>query len=208
MSTASAQVHKNVVTLKGSAVVVCEFFAIAVSSILYQRGVYPVEAFQTIRKYGTQVVAAKFPLLARYLKDVTSCLESWLVTGQLQQLTLVILENSTKEVQERWAFQIETDYCVADGLRVPPEKEMKVINNEIAALIRQITASVTYLPLIHENSTFDILAHADDNADVPGTWVDTQDRVVSNAAVVDLRKFTTGVHTVNASVHFKNVVDG
>lgn len=86
-------------------------------SILYQRGVYPSEAFKTIRRYGTQVVAAETPLLARYLKDITSHLESWLMSGQLQQLTLVIVHKVTKEVLERWAFRIETDAAVVDGMQ-------------------------------------------------------------------------------------------
>lgn len=54
--------------------------------------------------------------------------------------------------------------------------------------------------------TFDILVYADEDADVPATWVDTQDRTLPHAAVVDLRAFTTGVHTVDSSVFFKNVV--
>jgi hypothetical protein len=37
--------------------------------------------------------------------------------------------------------------------RGPPEKAMKDINQEIAALVRQITASVTFLPLITAEST-------------------------------------------------------
>jgi hypothetical protein len=54
--------------------------------------------------------------------------------------------------------------------------------------------------------TFDILVHADDDADVTHAWVDTQDRMVPEAAVVDLRKFSTAVHTVYGSVCFQNVV--
>jgi mitotic spindle assembly checkpoint protein MAD2 len=54
--------------------------------------------------------------------------------------------------------------------------------------------------------TFDILVYADDGADVPATWVDTQDRMVTQAAVVDMRNFKTGVHTVDATVFFRNVV--
>lgn len=54
--------------------------------------------------------------------------------------------------------------------------------------------------------TFDILVYADDDADVPATWVDTQDRMLPQAAVVDLRSFSTGVHTVDSSVYFRNVV--
>lgn len=84
---------------------------------MYQRGVYPSEAFKTVRKYGTHVVAAETPVLAGYLKEITSHLETWLISGQLQQLTLVIVDKINKEVLERWAFRIETDAALVDGMR-------------------------------------------------------------------------------------------
>jgi mitotic spindle assembly checkpoint protein MAD2 len=79
--------------------------------------VYPADAFKRIRKYGTYVVAVEAPLLARYLKDITSHLESWLMRGHLQQLTLVIVEKRTKEVLERWTFKIESNDAIVDGLQ-------------------------------------------------------------------------------------------
>lgn len=78
---------------------------------------YPSEAFKTVRKYGTHVVAAESPLLDGYLKEISSHLESWLVCGQLQQLTLVIVDKVNKDVLERWSFRIETDAAVVDELR-------------------------------------------------------------------------------------------
>jgi mitotic spindle assembly checkpoint protein MAD2 len=89
-------------------------------SILYQRGVYPAEAFKTIRKYGTLVVAADDPGLERYLKDVTKHMQSWLMRGQLQQFTLVLCNKVTKEVLERWVFMIETDEELVQGDKCAP----------------------------------------------------------------------------------------
>ena len=50
---------------KGSTQLVTEFFQYALSSILYQRGVYPAENFDAQKKYGLTVMAVKDPKLCR-----------------------------------------------------------------------------------------------------------------------------------------------
>ena len=40
-ATATSQLTKSAVTLKGSAQIVAEFFDYGINSILYQRGIYP-----------------------------------------------------------------------------------------------------------------------------------------------------------------------
>ena len=37
--------------LKGSSKVVCDYFEFAINNILFQRGIYPAEDFQTVKKY-------------------------------------------------------------------------------------------------------------------------------------------------------------
>jgi mitotic spindle assembly checkpoint protein MAD2 len=54
-----------------------------------------------------------------------------------------------------------------------PQKPLKEITQEIQAIIRQITASVTFLPLLNEPCSFDLLVYADKNTTVPVTWEDT-----------------------------------
>ena len=39
----------------------------------------------------------------------------WLTTGALQKMVLVITSVSTKEVLERWTFDIQTDKAVLSG---------------------------------------------------------------------------------------------
>ncbi|PSS28786.1 Mitotic spindle checkpoint protein [Actinidia chinensis var. chinensis] len=49
---ASSIATKDIITLRGSAAIVSEFFGYAANSILYNRGVYPEENFAKVKKYG------------------------------------------------------------------------------------------------------------------------------------------------------------
>jgi mitotic spindle assembly checkpoint protein MAD2 len=66
----TGQGAKNTVTLRGSTDTVSEFFQYALSSVLYQRGIYPAENFEPQRKYNLTVMAVKDPKLTLYLQSV------------------------------------------------------------------------------------------------------------------------------------------
>ena len=83
------------------------------------------------------------------------------------------------------------------------EKSTKEIQNEIRALIRQITATVTFLPLLDEPCTFDLLVYTDADADVPKTWEESDPKYIQNSTEVRLRSFTTRVHKVDTMVAYK-----
>lgn len=67
---ATAQATKNQITLKGSVATVTEFFQHALSSILYQRGIYAPESFEPKKAYGLTVMAVKDDKLTAYLQAV------------------------------------------------------------------------------------------------------------------------------------------
>ena len=83
------------------------------------------------------------------------------------------------------------------------EKSEKDIMNEIQAIIRQITASVTFLPLLQDACTFDLLVYTDNNIDVPQTWEESDPKYINNQQEVRLRSFSTKVHKVDAMVAYK-----
>ncbi|KAL6775855.1 MAD2 [Auxenochlorella protothecoides x Auxenochlorella symbiontica] len=193
---------RNTVTLRGSTATVTEFFQTALSSILYQRGVYPPESFEPRKKYGLTVMAVKDSKLESYLDSVLTQFKDWLALGTLQQVVLVIASRVTKQVQERWAFDIQTDKDVI-STQVFPEKPEAQITGEIQAIIRQITASITFLPLLSDACTIDLLAYTDRACEVPGEWEESDPRYISNAADVKLRSFSTKVHSVATLVSYK-----
>ncbi|KAL0481059.1 mitotic spindle assembly checkpoint protein MAD2 [Acrasis kona] len=197
-----AQATKSNITLKGSTEIVSEFFGYSINSILYQRGIYPPEDFSPISKYGLQMLVTKDEGLKKYLSQVLSKVSDWLMQKLIQKLVVVVASVGTGEVLERWVFDIEVDKDVGADSGAK-EKDVKVIHNEIQAIIRQITASVTYLPLLEEPCTFDLLVYTSRDTQVPVAWEESDPKFIINSEEVRLRSFTTKVHKVDTLVAYK-----
>ena len=70
-------------------------------------------------------------------------------------------------------------------------------------MIRQITASVTFLPLIDCICSFDILIYTHKDLDVPMEWGESDACMIQNSEEVKLRSFSTNIHRVEAAVSYK-----
>lgn len=81
-----------------------------------------------------------------------------------------------------------------------PESE---IQSEIQALFRQITASITFLPMLDGNHTFNVLVYADADSEVPLEWGDSDAKDVKNAEKVQLRSFSTNSHRIDTVVQYR-----
>ena len=109
----------------------------------------------------------------------------------------------SKETLERWTFNVEADKEVIEGGSSVRRKSMQQINSEIRAIIRQITASVTFLPLLDEPCSFDMEVFAKKSANVPEAWEETQAKYINNCEEVKLRSFSTKIHKVDAAVSYR-----
>ncbi|XP_064439874.1 mitotic spindle assembly checkpoint protein MAD2A-like isoform X1 [Mirounga angustirostris] len=201
------------ITLRGSAEIVAEFFSFGINSILYQRGIYPSETFTRVQKYGLTLLVTTDPELIKYLNDVVEQLKDWLYKCSVQKLVVVISNIESGEVLERWQFDIECDKTAKDD-SAPREKSQKAIQDEIRSVIRQITATVTFLPLLEVSFTpsfiryilntyyvpdavlgtgiqlsqnqgsFDLLIHTDKDLVVPEKWEESGPQFITNSKEV------------------------
>src|SRR5271170_3027129 len=94
-----------------------------------------------------------------------------------------------------------------DNGQPPAEKTEAQIQEEIQAIFRQITASVTFLPVLDGDCTFNVLVYADADSDVPIEWGDSDAREIVGGERVKLRGFSTGGHRVAAGVSYRLVGD-
>ncbi|KAI9926111.1 hypothetical protein ASPWEDRAFT_38035 [Aspergillus wentii DTO 134E9] len=212
-----AKVHK--LSLKGSGKLVSEFFEYSINSILFQRGVYPPEDFTTVKKYGLNMLVTSDDQVKAYIKKIMSQLHKWMMGGKISKLVVVITDKETGEHIERWQFDVEifgkhskskSSRKTADNENATPgdesapvEKTEKEIQDEIQAIFRQITASVTFLPVLDGDCTFNVLVYADADSDVPVEWGDSDAKEIKNAEKVQLRSFSTNNHRVETLVSYR-----
>ena len=201
-------------TLKGSTALVHEFFNYSVQSILYQRSIYPSEDFRTVKKFGLQMLATTDDDLADYLDRAMQQLKKWLEQGKVRRLVVAIVEKASQDTVERWQFDIEVmneglteSQVPKEGDQIPKslQKTDAQVKVEIAAIIKQITASCTFLPVLEEPCAFQILAYTDRDVEVPMEWSDSNARLIAEgkAEQVKLRSFSTHVLRGDAMVAYK-----
>ena len=95
--------------------------------------------------------------VSKFISDILAQVKDWLE----KKLVVVLLDVDTNEVLERWEFNIKIEGEA--GSEKKPEKDVAKIKQEIRDVIRQITASVTFLPFLDCLCTFDVLIYTPDN---------------------------------------------
>ncbi|GKT60875.1 mitotic spindle checkpoint component MAD2 [Colletotrichum tofieldiae] len=163
-----------------------------------------------------------------YIKKIMGQLDRWMLRGKISKLVIVITDKDTGEHVERWQFDVEifgkpsksskaskasktassksadqeNDAPAAEA-DAAPEKTEQEIQSEIAAIFRQITASVTFLPQLNGDCTFNVLVYADADSEVPVEWGDSDAKEIVNGERVQLRGFSTSNHRVDTLVSYR-----
>lgn len=141
--------------LKGSAATISKFLGkyflfllveFAFYSILYQRSVYPSEDFESVKEFGLFLIKARESRLFNYMKRLIAQIEKWIEIDGIREIVLVVKGQNSGETLERWQFKID---LVKNGNY---EKKAAEIEAEIRALMKQISASITFMPLHEEKS--------------------------------------------------------
>lgn len=167
------------------------------------------ETFAKESKYGLTVMTTTDEGLLNYLQNVQKQVAEWLLNGLVQRLVLVVQGVDSTETLERWQFNVSVDGESSTAENVDPNiskkgtKSIKEVHDEIQAIIRQITASVTFLPLLQEPCTFDLLVYTDKEVEAPEKWADSDPCYILNSTEVKLRSFTTSVHKIDSMVSYK-----
>jgi len=143
-----------------------------------------------------------------------------MIRGKISKLVVVITSKDTGEHVERWQFDVQifnkgsskkSSKKTADKENAVPEEEMPApvekteaeIQAEIQSIFRQITASVTFLPQLEGDCTFNVLVYADADSDVPMEWGDSDAKEIKNGEKVQLRSFSTSNHKVDTLVSYR-----
>lgn len=186
-----------------------------------------------MKKYGLNMLVSADDQVKAYIKKIMSQLDRWMVGGKISRLVIVVTNKDTGEHLERWQFDVQITAApkqskssksksskaapppaadensnTSSGAQpqAAPEKEKteQEIQQEIAAIFRQITASVTFLPQLDAGEcTFNVLVYADADSEVPVEWGDSDAKEIENGEKVQLRGFSTSSHKIETLVSYK-----
>ncbi|ODV86115.1 hypothetical protein CANARDRAFT_197183 [[Candida] arabinofermentans NRRL YB-2248] len=198
---------RSKLALKGSCRIVSDFFEYSIHSILYQRGIYPPEDFRLVKKYGLNMLISIDEDVKNYIERIMKQLHRWIYSGVISKLVVAISSKELNEVVERWQFDLEVNQNTGlnEGDDQTTNKSNDQIQKEIQSIIRQITASVTFLPELEGEHTFNVLVYASPNCTIPSEWGDSdaKELVGGNVENVKFRSFSTDNHKVGALVTYK-----
>lgn len=203
--TMSKAPTRDRLSIRGSSKTVAEFFEYSINTILFQRGIYPADDFQQVKKYGINVLVTADSEVKAYIRKIMGQLHKWLVGGKIQKLIVAITSKESGEAVERWQFDIHVNKGeeAVNGDTNTESKSDDQIQSEIQAIMRQITASVSFLPILEDECTFNVLVYAEQDAPVPPEWADSANREIKNPEQVQLRSFSTNEHKIDTLVAYR-----
>lgn len=179
-----------------------------------------------MKKYGLNMLVSSDDQVKAYLKRITGQLTKWLIAGKVKTLVVVITSKESGEDIERWQFDVSPQGGTVGGaeegggtqpgdenekkvsaMGITTTKSEAVIQAEIRSLFRQITASVTFLPMLDGRCSFNVLVYADGDVEVPMEWGDSEPREINGGEKVALRSWGTSSHKVETAVSYRIVAD-
>ncbi|CAI5757599.1 unnamed protein product [Candida verbasci] len=189
------------VALKGSSKLVSDYFEYALNNILYQRGIYPQEDFITVKKFDLPMIKCNDDDICKYIENIMIQIRKWIYSKRIEKFVIVIISKSNLDNIERWEFDVKSE-------NEEIEKDQIETQKEIQTIIRQITSSVSYLPVLKDDDyTFNVLVYTDPNTSIPIEWIDTEGdgKILQgdNIDNVNFTSFSTKFHHVNTSVSYK-----
>ena len=98
----------NLITLRGSTDIVCDFFNCAVNNVIYMRGIYPPETFKRVNKYGLSMMVCYIDFSLLIIFVALSISWFWLINKK----NCIFLDNDWWTVDSIHWQHIKTIECM------------------------------------------------------------------------------------------------
>ncbi|XP_050072651.1 mitotic spindle assembly checkpoint protein MAD2A-like [Anopheles maculipalpis] len=201
------------ITLQGSASIIHEYLKYSINSIIFQRGIYPSSDFLPEDYNGVPVMVTRDKRIKTYLDNVLSKVHDLIMKRMITMISMCIVTVETSEIVERWDFNITPQYDdnAGEGKEnaTTSSKSLPKIQKEIRDIMRQILASISYLPCLEDRCIFDIKLHTKGDVfqEIPGMEEFHEEAIgsleITDAQTVELQQFSTGLDKVETKVVYR-----
>uniref|UniRef100_A0A182K5S9 HORMA domain-containing protein n=1 Tax=Anopheles christyi TaxID=43041 RepID=A0A182K5S9_9DIPT len=198
------------ITLQGSAAIVHEYLKYSTHSIIFQRGIYPAGDFLPAEYNGVPMMVSRDKRITDYIDSIMAQVHELIMKRMITKVTMCIMTVESKEIVERWDFNIEATYDGELEEASVATKALKKIQSEIRDVMRQIVATISFLPCLEQRCTFDIMLHTigevfDANPTMCKEFCeeDLASIEIKDAQTITLKQFSTGLQTVDTKVVYR-----
>lgn len=157
------------------------FLTVAIHTILYERGIYPVETFLTARAYNFPVRQSRHPLVCQWVNDAVAAVEAELLKQTVARVAIVIFEAEGKgRPLERFVFDLSNLPTVPIGELNTPlvrgngndqdkvEAKPRVdLEEQLRAVMSKLAVCNQSLKPVPENCTYTVCIELKDEVDPP-----------------------------------------
>ncbi|ODQ79080.1 hypothetical protein BABINDRAFT_162150 [Babjeviella inositovora NRRL Y-12698] len=117
-----------------------EYLIAAFYQVLYYKGVYPKESFTTVNSFNLSCFVSRHPGVVAYLEKLVDNCTGKIHSGEINTFLLVLYQESTEDVIERYVFDFSEFLALADG---DQEREIRLFKDFTwETLYMQIRASL------------------------------------------------------------------
>ncbi|KAK3812790.1 MAG: hypothetical protein J3R72DRAFT_63349 [Linnemannia gamsii] len=97
--------------------VIAEFLEVALHMILFVRGIYPPELFESTQKYSCPIKTARHPGLKNYIQQIVQSIRAELIQDTIHRICVVTLDPSTKPI-DRFVFEMSVLKAFEDQFQI------------------------------------------------------------------------------------------
>ncbi|KAI9741459.1 MAG: hypothetical protein M1818_004265 [Claussenomyces sp. TS43310] len=159
-----------------------DFLVVAIHTILFERGIYPVETFISTRKYNFPVRQNRHPKVCKWITDAVAAVEAEMLKGGVQRVAVVIYSRDSQPL-ERFMFDVSSFPEVeAAEVLTPFERgetagegslngdlhaSLVDVEEQLRATVRKLAYCGGKLGPLPEGCTYTVVVELKDTADPP-----------------------------------------
>ncbi|XP_076943294.1 DNA polymerase zeta processivity subunit-like [Bidens hawaiensis] len=105
-----------------SSLLLIEFLEVAITSIVFLKGIYPTGAFERRRYMNLVVHSARHPQLHRYIHDSLNALLPYIEQGMIERVAVIFFNNDKVPV-EKFVFKVNVNQ--SDGAMMEEDADLE-----------------------------------------------------------------------------------
>ncbi|GFR79728.1 mitotic spindle assembly checkpoint protein MAD2B [Elysia marginata] len=176
--------------------ILSEFVEVCIHCVLYCRGLYPQGVFEKRVKYNVPVQMCLHPDVCAYITNVVNSIKMLLTEGQVDKISVVILEEQSTTPLERFVIELgtlEPNWTQKDPHLFQTEQALRgflLKLNVSDALLHPASKDVTWTVHVHtRDSTLSAVDEQFMQKDFPWMEAEEKQQQMKNSKLVPLKSY-------------------